>query len=83
MGNLTPELAAFRDETRDLARSYGLDFYEVIFELVDYDELEFVRFVFTHTLQRNESNFIFRILLKLIRGTKLFNLLERMKIAQK
>ncbi|MGE3173087.1 MAG: SpoVR family protein [Planctomycetota bacterium] len=42
MGNLTPELAAFRDETRDLARSYGLDFYEVIFELVDYDELNMV-----------------------------------------
>ena len=39
MGNLTPELAVFRDEARDLARNYGLDFYEVIFELVDYDEL--------------------------------------------
>ncbi len=42
MGNLTPELAALRDETRDLAKSYGLDFYEVIFELVDYDELNMV-----------------------------------------
>ena len=42
MGNLTPDLAAIRDETRDLARSYGLDFYEVIFELVDYDELNMV-----------------------------------------
>ena len=42
MGNLTPELAAIRDETRDLARSYGLDFYEVIFELVDHDELNMV-----------------------------------------
>lgn len=42
MGNLTPELAVFRDETRDLARSYGLDFYEVIFELVDHDELNMV-----------------------------------------
>ena len=42
MGNLTPELAAMRDETRDLAKSYGLDFYEVIFELVDHDELNMV-----------------------------------------
>jgi stage V sporulation protein R len=42
MGNLTPELAAMRDQTRDLAKSYGLDFYEVIFELVDYDELNMV-----------------------------------------
>ncbi len=42
MGNLTPDLAVFRDEARDLARSYGLDFYEVIFELVDYDELNMV-----------------------------------------
>jgi stage V sporulation protein R len=42
MGNLTPELAALRDETRDLAKSYGLDFYEVLFELVDHDELNMV-----------------------------------------
>ena len=42
MGNLTPELAEIRDETRDLARNYGLDFYEVIFELVDHDELNMV-----------------------------------------
>jgi stage V sporulation protein R len=42
MGNLTPELAALRDETRDLAKSYGLDFFEVIFELVDHDELNMV-----------------------------------------
>src|SRR5262245_29124257 len=42
MGNLTPELAVLRDETRDLAKSYGLDFYEVIFELVDYDELNMI-----------------------------------------
>ena len=42
MGNLTPELAALRDETRDLAKSYGLDFYEVIYELVDHDELNMV-----------------------------------------
>ncbi len=42
MANLTPDLAALRDEARDLARSYGLDFYEVIFELVDHDELNMV-----------------------------------------
>ena len=42
MGNLTPELAAIRDEARDLAKSYGLDFYEVLFELVDYDELNMI-----------------------------------------
>jgi len=42
MGNLTPELAQLRDETRDLAKSYGLDFYEVIFELVDHDELNMI-----------------------------------------
>jgi stage V sporulation protein R len=42
MGNLTPELAALRDETRDLAKSYGLDCYEVIFELVDHDELNMI-----------------------------------------
>ena len=42
MGNLTPELAALRDETRELAASYGLDFYEVIFELIHYDELNMV-----------------------------------------
>jgi stage V sporulation protein R len=42
MGNLTPELARIRDETRELAARYGLDFYEVIFELIDYDELNMV-----------------------------------------
>jgi stage V sporulation protein R len=42
MGNLTPELAAIRDETRELAKSYGLDFYEVIYELVDHDELNMI-----------------------------------------
>lgn len=39
MGNLTRELARFRDEARELASNYGLDFYDVIFELVDHDEL--------------------------------------------
>jgi stage V sporulation protein R len=42
VGNLTPELSELRDETRELARSYGLDCYEVIFELVDHDELNMV-----------------------------------------
>ncbi len=42
MGNLTPELARMRDETRELAANYGLDFYDVIFELVDYDELNMI-----------------------------------------
>ncbi|MHC5064136.1 MAG: SpoVR family protein, partial [Planctomycetota bacterium] len=42
MGNLTPELAKYRDQARELAVHYGLDFYEVIFELVDYDELNMI-----------------------------------------
>jgi len=42
MGNLTPELARFEQETAGLAASYGLDFYDVIFELIDYDELNMV-----------------------------------------
>jgi stage V sporulation protein R len=42
MDSLTTELARIRDEVRDLAKGYGLDFYEVIFELVDYDELNMI-----------------------------------------
>lgn len=42
MGNLTPELAQWAAESRDLAASYGLDFYDVIFELVDYDEMNMI-----------------------------------------
>jgi len=42
VGNLTPELAAARDRIRDVALEFGLDFYETIFELVDYDELNMV-----------------------------------------
>ena len=42
MGNLTPELAKARDEIREIARNYGLDFYEVIYELIDHDELNMV-----------------------------------------
>jgi len=37
--SLTPELSAFKDEIRGYAREYGLDFYETIFEVVEYDEL--------------------------------------------
>lgn len=42
MGNLTPELARCRDEIREIAKGYGLDFYEVIYELIDHDELNMV-----------------------------------------
>ena len=42
MGNLTPELAKCRDEIREVARNYGLDFYEVIYELIDHDELNMI-----------------------------------------
>ena len=37
--SLTSELSAIRDEIKGYAREYGLDFYETIFELLDYDEL--------------------------------------------
>ncbi len=42
MDSLTLELARIRDEVRELARGYGLDFYEVVFEMVDYDELNMI-----------------------------------------
>jgi len=42
MGNLTPELAAWANESRDLAASYGLDCYPVVFELIDYDEMNMI-----------------------------------------
>ncbi len=42
MGNLTPRLAEARDRIRDIAAEFGLDFYETVFELVDYDELNMV-----------------------------------------
>jgi len=35
--DLTAELAAIRDEVQGYARGYGLDFFEVIFEMIDYD----------------------------------------------
>ena len=42
MGNLTPRLAEARDRIRDIAAEFGLDFYETVFELVDYDQLNMV-----------------------------------------
>ena len=42
MGNLTPELESLRRKTLALATDYGLDFFDVIFELVDYDELNMI-----------------------------------------
>ena len=38
---LTPELVRIRDEAREAALDFGLDFPEVVFELVDSDELMF------------------------------------------
>lgn len=37
--NLPPELAAAKEQIRETARSYGLDFYDVIFEMLDYDQI--------------------------------------------
>jgi len=42
MGNLTPELSAIHEEVKELAHNYGLDTYDVIFELVDHDELNMI-----------------------------------------
>ncbi len=42
MSGLTPELAALAEEARDAASELGLDFPEVVFELVDPDELNMV-----------------------------------------
>jgi stage V sporulation protein R len=36
---LPPELAKIRDEIRGYAEGYGLDFFETIFEMVDYDQI--------------------------------------------
>ncbi len=36
---LPPDLAAWNEKIRGYARSCGLDFFEVIFEVLDYDEL--------------------------------------------
>ncbi len=37
--NLPPNLEAIRQSVYEDAKSYGLDFYDTIFELVDYDQL--------------------------------------------
>ncbi|MDZ7289342.1 MAG: SpoVR family protein [candidate division KSB1 bacterium] len=37
--SLTAELSAIRDEIKGYAREFGLDFYETIFELLEYDEV--------------------------------------------
>jgi len=37
--SLTAELSAIRDEIKGYARDYGLDFYETIFEMLEFDEL--------------------------------------------
>src|SRR5438552_9246771 len=36
---LPPELRALKEEIEGYARSYGLDFYETIFEVIDADDL--------------------------------------------
>ena len=36
---LPPTLARMRDEIREVAIDYGLDFFEVIFELLDFDQM--------------------------------------------
>ncbi|MCM2323006.1 MAG: SpoVR family protein [Oligoflexia bacterium] len=36
---LPPELARYRDEIRRYAEEYGLDFFETIFEMVDYEQI--------------------------------------------
>lgn len=40
--NLTPELEHERNVIEGYARQYGLDFYETIFELLDFDEMNMV-----------------------------------------
>lgn len=39
MGNLTPELEAERKKICAVAKEYGLDFFETIFELISYDHI--------------------------------------------
>ncbi|MBX9768880.1 MAG: SpoVR family protein [Bdellovibrionales bacterium] len=39
MANLTPELEKARQVIEKMARGYGLDFFEVIFELITYDQM--------------------------------------------
>jgi stage V sporulation protein R len=37
--NLPPELASANEQIRATAKSYGLDFFETIFEMLDYDQI--------------------------------------------
>lgn len=37
--SLTPELLALRDKIQGYAKGYGLDFFDVIFEVVDYEQI--------------------------------------------
>ena len=37
--NLPPELASANENIRATAKSYGLDFFDVIFEMLDYDQI--------------------------------------------
>jgi stage V sporulation protein R len=39
MANLTPELEAERKKIHQVAKDYGLDFFETIFELITYDQI--------------------------------------------
>ncbi len=40
--SLTPGLKKCRDEIREIARGYGLDFFEVVFELLDWEQINAV-----------------------------------------
>ena len=37
--NLPPEIDRARRDIERYAREYGLDFYDVVFEVLDYDQL--------------------------------------------
>jgi len=39
MANLTPELEMWRKKIEEVARDLGLDFFETIFELISYDQI--------------------------------------------
>lgn len=40
--SLTPRLAALKEEIEGYARTFGLDFFETVFEILSYDELNMV-----------------------------------------
>ncbi len=42
MDSLGPELSRHAEEIRELAASYGLDFYDTMFEVVDHDQLNMI-----------------------------------------